>query len=145
MYDYERRFQNSVGAKRHHFSRDLVESASTVQGILLFDSDVCMVKTASINTLHHTPNPHAHCSATTPAFQLSCNPSPQSLRSREPATSNSARLPQQGRELRLLGLKVGVAADMLLLNKDIRHGALRGDLLQGVLDGGTVVCFFLKG
>lgn len=38
------------------------------------------------------------------------------------------------------GLKVRVASNVLLADEDVWHTALVGNLLQGVLDGSTVVC-----
>ena len=43
-------------------------------------------------------------------------------------------------ELTLLCLELGVAANVLLADEDVGHGALLGDLLESVLDRGTVVC-----
>lgn len=42
-------------------------------------------------------------------------------------------------ELALLALQLGVAANVLLADEDVGHGALGSDLLEGVLDSGTVV------
>lgn len=46
---------------------------------------------------------------------------------------------QQLLELALLALQLGVAANVLLADEDVGHGALGSDLLEGVLDSGTVV------
>ena len=43
-------------------------------------------------------------------------------------------------ELALLCLELGVAANVLLADEDVGHGALLGDVLKSVLDRGTVVC-----
>ncbi|KAB8343264.1 hypothetical protein FH972_022852 [Carpinus fangiana] len=43
-------------------------------------------------------------------------------------------------QLALLGLQVRVAANVLLVDEDVGHAALLRDALEGVLDGGTVVC-----
>ena len=43
-------------------------------------------------------------------------------------------------ELALLCLELGVAANVLLADEDVGHGALLGDVLESVLDCGTVVC-----
>lgn len=43
-------------------------------------------------------------------------------------------------ELALLRLELGVAANVLLADEDVGHGALLGDVLESVLDRGTVVC-----
>ena len=43
-------------------------------------------------------------------------------------------------ELALLCLELGVAANVLLADEDVGHGALLGDVLESVLDRGTVVC-----
>lgn len=37
-------------------------------------------------------------------------------------------------------VQVRVAADVLLAKEDVGHGALAGDLLEGVLDGAAVAC-----
>lgn len=47
---------------------------------------------------------------------------------------------QQVWQLALLCLQLGVAANVLVVDEDVWYGALVGDLLEGVLDGGTVVC-----
>lgn len=43
-------------------------------------------------------------------------------------------------ELALLCLELGVAANVLLADEDVGHGALLGDVFESILDGGTVVC-----
>jgi hypothetical protein len=43
-------------------------------------------------------------------------------------------------ELALLCLELGVAANVLLADEDVGHGALLGDVLESVLDRGTIVC-----
>ena len=43
-------------------------------------------------------------------------------------------------ELALLCLELGVAANVLLADEDVGDGALLGHLLEGVLDGGAIVC-----
>lgn len=53
---------------------------------------------------------------------------------------NRASSLQQFRQLILLRLQVRVAADMLLFDEDVGHGALMGDFFEGVLDGGAVLC-----
>lgn len=52
---------------------------------------------------------------------------------------NGVRLLQQGWKLALLGLQLGVAANVLVVDEDVGHGALVGDLLERILDGGAVV------
>lgn len=47
---------------------------------------------------------------------------------------------EQVSELALLCLELGVAANVLLADEDVGHGALLSDVLESVLDGGTVVC-----
>jgi hypothetical protein len=42
-------------------------------------------------------------------------------------------------KLALDTLEVGVTADVLLLDPDVGNGALTGDLLKGVLDGGSII------
>lgn len=49
-------------------------------------------------------------------------------------------LPQQVGQLALLCLQLGVATNVLLGDEDVGDGALAGDFLKGVLEGGTVVC-----
>jgi len=51
---------------------------------------------------------------------------------------------EQLRKLALLGLQLRVTADVLLANEDVGDGALLGHLLEGILDGGTVVCIVLS-
>lgn len=51
----------------------------------------------------------------------------------------SASLLQQSRELSLLGLELGVAANVLLADEDVGDSALAGDLLERSLDVGAVV------
>lgn len=46
---------------------------------------------------------------------------------------------QQSRELSLLSLELGVAANVLLVDKDVRDGALVGNLLESSLEVGTVI------
>jgi hypothetical protein len=46
---------------------------------------------------------------------------------------------EQLRELALLRLQLGVAANVLLADEDVGHGALLGDVLEGVLDRGAVI------
>lgn len=46
---------------------------------------------------------------------------------------------QQSRELSLLSLKLGVAANMLLVDKDVGDSALVGDFLKSSLDVGAVI------
>lgn len=46
---------------------------------------------------------------------------------------------QQLRELASNSLEVGVTTDVLLVDEDVGHGALVGDLLESSLDGGAVV------
>jgi hypothetical protein len=40
----------------------------------------------------------------------------------------------------LLALKVRVTTNVLLLNEDVRHGALAGDLSECALDSGSFLC-----
>lgn len=47
---------------------------------------------------------------------------------------------EQLRELALLALELRVAADVLLADEDVGNGTLLGHLLEGILDGGAVVC-----
>ena len=47
---------------------------------------------------------------------------------------------EQAGELALLCLEIGVAANVLLADEDVGHGALLGDLFESVLNRGTVVC-----
>jgi hypothetical protein len=46
---------------------------------------------------------------------------------------------EQLRELALLCLQLRVAANVLLADEDVGHGALLGDVLEGVLDRGAVI------
>ena len=50
------------------------------------------------------------------------------------------RLFQQLWQLSFLGLQLRVTTDMLVIDEDIRNRALMGDVLEGILDGCTVVC-----
>jgi hypothetical protein len=43
-------------------------------------------------------------------------------------------------KLALLRLELRVTTDVLLADEDVGDGALLGHLLEGVLDGGTIVC-----
>lgn len=52
---------------------------------------------------------------------------------------HSSGLLQQLRELLLLGLEVGVAADVLFCNEDVGDRSLRCDFVEGVLDGRAIV------
>jgi hypothetical protein len=47
---------------------------------------------------------------------------------------------QHLRELALLGLQLGVAANMLVVDEDVRDGALVGHLFERILDCGAIVC-----
>jgi hypothetical protein len=47
---------------------------------------------------------------------------------------------EQLRELALLRLQLRVATDVLLSDEDVGHGALLGDVLEGILDRGAVIC-----
>jgi len=47
---------------------------------------------------------------------------------------------EQLRELALLCLELGVAANVLLADEDVGHGALLGDVLESVLDRGAIIC-----
>lgn len=49
------------------------------------------------------------------------------------------RLLQQVWQLALLRLQLGVAANVLLVDKDVGHGALRSHSLESVLDRSTVI------
>ena len=57
-----------------------------------------------------------------------------------PARLDGVGLLEQVGELALLCLEFGVAANVLLADEDVGHGALLGDVLESVLDRGTVVC-----
>ena len=57
-----------------------------------------------------------------------------------PSRLNGVGILEQLVELTLLCLELGVAANVLLADEDVGHGALLGDLLKSVLDRGTVVC-----
>lgn len=46
-------------------------------------------------------------------------------------------------ELALLGLQLRVTTDVLLADEDVGDRALLGHLLEGVLNGGAVVCWRL--
>jgi hypothetical protein len=50
-----------------------------------------------------------------------------------------SRLLQQAREILLLRLQLRVAADVLLVDEDVRNGALGSDVLEGILDGSTII------
>lgn len=43
-------------------------------------------------------------------------------------------------QLRLFGLEIGIAANVLLGDEDVGHGSLAGDFLEGVLESGAVFC-----
>lgn len=47
---------------------------------------------------------------------------------------------EQLRKLALLGLELRVTTNVLLADEDAGDGALLGHLLEGVLDGGAIVC-----
>ena len=53
---------------------------------------------------------------------------------------DSVGILEQLRKLALLGLQLRVTTDVLLADEDVGDGALLGHLLEGVLDGGTIVC-----
>jgi hypothetical protein len=53
--------------------------------------------------------------------------------------SQSTSILQQLGELALLGLQVGVSTNMLLLDVDIRDGSLAIDLLERILDRGSII------
>lgn len=53
--------------------------------------------------------------------------------------SNRTSLLQQCRQFALDGLQVGVAADVLLVDEDVGHGPLVGELLESVLDVLSVI------
>lgn len=53
---------------------------------------------------------------------------------------NSASLPQLRREAGAERRQVRVAADVLLVDKDVGNGALARKLLEGVLDDAAVAC-----
>jgi len=55
-----------------------------------------------------------------------------------PDPSNRTGLLQQPWQLGPSGLQIGIATDMHLFDEDIGHGALMGDLLEGILYGGAV-------
>ena len=57
-----------------------------------------------------------------------------------PSHLDGVGLLEQVGELALLCLELGVAANVLLADEDVGHGALLGDVLESVLDRGTVVC-----
>ena len=57
-----------------------------------------------------------------------------------PPRLDGVGLLEQVGELALLCLELGVAANVLLADEDVGHGALLGDVLESVLDRGTVVC-----
>jgi len=58
--------------------------------------------------------------------------------SNPPNPSNRTRLLQQPRQVSPSGLQIRIATNMRLLDEDIGHGALIGDLLEGILYGGAV-------
>lgn len=45
---------------------------------------------------------------------------------------------QKSIQLRLFGLEIGVATNVLLGDEDVGHGSLAGDFLEGVLESGAV-------
>jgi hypothetical protein len=53
---------------------------------------------------------------------------------------DSVGILEQLRKLALLGLQLRVTTDVLLADEDVGDGALLGHLLEGVLDGGAIVC-----
>merc|ERR1712137_1442566 len=56
-----------------------------------------------------------------------------------PSCLDGVSILEQLVELALLCLELGVAANVLLADEDVGHGALLSDVLESVLDGGTVV------
>lgn len=58
------------------------------------------------------------------------------------SSSQRTSLLQQSWEVALLSLQFGVAADVLLVDEDVGHGALAGEFLQGALDVGAVLYRF---
>lgn len=52
---------------------------------------------------------------------------------------NSTGILQKLRKLGLDILEVGVTANVLLLDEDVGNGALAGDLLKGILNGGSII------
>jgi hypothetical protein len=57
-----------------------------------------------------------------------------------PSRLNGVGILKQLGELALLCLELGVAANMLLTDEDVRHGALLGDVLKSILDRGAIIC-----
>lgn len=49
---------------------------------------------------------------------------------------------QQIRQLALLTLQLRVPANVLLSDENVRHGTLRSDFLQSILNLGSIVCAF---
>ena len=54
---------------------------------------------------------------------------------------SSSRLLQQLRKLATLGLQIRVPTNVLVVDEDIRDGALLGHFLERVLDRCSVICF----
>ena len=54
---------------------------------------------------------------------------------------NSSGLLQQVRQLAALSLQIRVPADMLVVDEDVRDGALVGDFLQRILDGRSIIWY----
>lgn len=82
----------------------------------------------------YPPSPHIifHRHPLPPLFPISLSPS-------QSRCSNSPRIPQQPVQLPLLRLQIRVPANVLLLDEDIRHGALTRQFLQSVLESGSVI------
>lgn len=57
-----------------------------------------------------------------------------------PPRLDGVGLLEQVGELALLCLELGVAANVLLADEDVGHGALLGDVLESILDRSAVVC-----
>lgn len=55
---------------------------------------------------------------------------------------NSSGFLQQVRQLATLGLQIRVPTNVLVVDENIRDGALLGDFLERVLDRCSVICFF---
>lgn len=55
------------------------------------------------------------------------------------ASSQSTSILQESGELASNSLEVGVTTDVLLLDEDVGHSALVGDLLESILDRGAVI------
>lgn len=53
---------------------------------------------------------------------------------------NSIGRLEELRKLALLALKIRVTSNMLLGDKDVGNGALVGHLLEGILNGGAIIC-----